>query len=94
MCQRTLALFSFRRGVKVAAVKKGSKEVDHPGRGAIHGPATVIAGEIDGGCCRTVVTAIRREHLGFSGDETRHAHGVLHGFGSAIGKEHLVGTGK
>ena len=92
MLQGAGALLGFGRGMKFTAVEKGSKEVNNSGASGIGRPSAGVTGEVDGGRGGAVVAAVGGEDLGSPGVESSHTYGVLHGFGTTVGKEDLGRT--
>ena len=62
----------------------------HVSVGELVGPATRVAGGVDGGAGVAVIAAVEAQDLVFAGVQTGHADRVLRSIGAAVGEEHLV----
>ena len=85
-----LALLGLGRGVELRAVEEGPEEVDDAGGAGVGREAPGVTGEVDAQVGAAVVRAVAAEHLGPTGVDAGHAHGVLDGLGAAVGEEDVA----
>ena len=88
--QCPLALLRLVLRVEGGMVGVGPPVVDDAGHGRLGGPPPRVTGQGDRARRGSVVAAAGCQNLGSSGVQPGHPHGILIGFGPAVGKEDLV----